>query len=93
MVYRLDDSWNLVDKCDRTSYVIQNWDLSYLLHARRVSLWRNIVKGIATNLPREWNIFQKLQNSMWNVFEGAKMNPLVVSEFSITHVTMILGDK
>lgn len=43
-------------------------------------------------LPGHRHIFQKLENGVWDVFERAQINALVLPESLRAHITVILDD-
>jgi hypothetical protein len=52
-----------------------------------------IQHGHFTNLlPWIRDVFEELHHSVWDVFESAEMNALIVSELAIAHVTVVLDD-
>ena len=73
MVYRFDNTRDLVDEGDGTGDVVEYWDLADLL-------------------PRVRDVLKQLHDRMWYVFEGTKVNTLVVPELAIAHVTMVLDN-
>jgi hypothetical protein len=46
----------------------------------------------ANLLPRERDILQQLHNGVRNIFQGPKVDALVVSELPVAHVSMIFDN-
>src|SRR6267154_6255031 len=43
-------------------------------------------------LPGERNVLEQLHHSVRDVFQGAKVNALIIAKLAIAHVTMVLDD-
>ena len=55
---------------------------------------RDVVEDrhLANLFPRIWNIFEQLHDGVRDVFEGAEVHALVVSELTVAHVSVIFND-
>jgi hypothetical protein len=43
-------------------------------------------------LPGIRDVLQQFHNSMWNIFQSTEMHTLIVSEFAVTHISMVLDN-
>ena len=80
MVDGLDDLGYIIHKGNCSRDVVKDRYFSYLLHGVSSS---PLAISLATHLPRARNVFQKLHDSMRDIFQSSQVYTLVIPKLLV----------